>query len=129
MSRRPLLIAAAIAALAFAARAAASPVLVYDDGQVTKADDPWLPAATTANPLVGTPHQCISGDAPVANAAAVSVGKALQRAYAKGAIDRQTYSAYGGVYSKAKSAWHKLGEFAPTRTFRSHVKDDRRSRR
>ena len=24
---------------------------------------------------------------------------------------------------------HKLGEFAPTRTFRSHVKDDRRSRR
>ncbi|WP_026124406.1 MULTISPECIES: 30S ribosomal protein S19 [Nocardiopsis] len=24
---------------------------------------------------------------------------------------------------------HKLGEFAPTRTFRSHVKEDRRSRR
>ena len=24
---------------------------------------------------------------------------------------------------------HKLGEFAPTRTFRGHVKDDRRSRR
>ena len=24
---------------------------------------------------------------------------------------------------------HKLGEFAPTRTFRSHVRDDRRSRR
>jgi small subunit ribosomal protein S19 len=24
---------------------------------------------------------------------------------------------------------HKLGEFAPTRTFRGHVKEDRRSRR
>jgi small subunit ribosomal protein S19 len=24
---------------------------------------------------------------------------------------------------------HKLGEFAPTRTFKGHVKDDRRSRR
>jgi len=24
---------------------------------------------------------------------------------------------------------HKLGEFAPTRTFRGHVKDDRRARR
>ena len=24
---------------------------------------------------------------------------------------------------------HKLGEFAPTRTFRGHIKDDRRSRR
>ena len=24
---------------------------------------------------------------------------------------------------------HKLGEFAPTRTFRSHVKDDRKARR
>ena len=24
---------------------------------------------------------------------------------------------------------HKLGEFAPTRTFRGHVKDDRKSRR
>jgi small subunit ribosomal protein S19 len=24
---------------------------------------------------------------------------------------------------------HKLGEFAPTRTFRGHIRDDRRSRR
>ena len=24
---------------------------------------------------------------------------------------------------------HKLGEFAPTRTFRGHIKDDRRARR
>jgi len=24
---------------------------------------------------------------------------------------------------------HKLGEFAPTRTYRGHVKDDRKSRR
>jgi small subunit ribosomal protein S19 len=24
---------------------------------------------------------------------------------------------------------HKLGEFAPTRTFKGHIKDDRRSRR
>ncbi|MGD9531169.1 MAG: ribosomal protein S19 family protein, partial [Pseudonocardia sp.] len=24
---------------------------------------------------------------------------------------------------------HKLGEFAPTRTFRGHIKDDRKARR
>jgi small subunit ribosomal protein S19 len=24
---------------------------------------------------------------------------------------------------------HKLGEFAPTRTFKGHIRDDRRSRR
>jgi len=24
---------------------------------------------------------------------------------------------------------HKLGEFAPTRTFRGHIRDDRRARR
>jgi D-glucuronyl C5-epimerase C-terminus len=134
MSRRPLLIAAALAALAFAAPAAASPVLVYDDGHVMKADDPALPAATAANPLVDAPRECggvtplhvgdaaadarattgadaraaTGADSPPAHTAAVSVGKALRRAYAKGAIDRATYSAYAGVYSKAKSAWHRL---------------------
>jgi hypothetical protein len=58
MSRRPTLIAAALAALAFAAPAAASPVFVYDDGQVTKADDAALPPVTAANPLVDAPHPC-----------------------------------------------------------------------
>ena len=33
------------------------------------------------------------------------------------------------VYITESMVGHKLGEFAPTRTFRSHVKDDRRSRR
>jgi hypothetical protein len=45
----------------------------------------------------------------VASAAAISVGKALRRAYARGDIDRETYSAYSDVYSNAKSAWHRLG--------------------
>ncbi|HEX4720330.1 MAG TPA: D-glucuronyl C5-epimerase family protein [Thermoleophilaceae bacterium] len=109
MSRRPFLIAAALAALVFAAPAAASPVLVYDDGHVAKADDPWLPPATAANPAVDTPQQCIPGAAAGARASAVSVGKALRKAYDKGSIDRATYSGYADVYSKAKSAIHKLG--------------------
>src|SRR4051794_13486297 len=115
MSKRPTLIAAALAALAVAAPAAASPVFVYDDGQVTEADDPALPPATTANPIVDarrcggvTPLQ--AGDnAPAAHAATISVGKALRRAYDNGAIDREAYSSYGDIYSKAKSAWHRLG--------------------
>jgi hypothetical protein len=112
------LIAAILASLAVAAPALASPVLVFDDGQVTKADDPALPPATATNPLVAAPRQCAVASAPVAHAAAsapiahaavISVRKALRRAYSRGDIDRQTYSAYSDVYSKAKSAWHRLG--------------------
>ena len=33
------------------------------------------------------------------------------------------------VFVTESMVGHKLGEFAPTRTFRSHVQDDRRSRR
>ena len=33
------------------------------------------------------------------------------------------------VYLTEQMVGHKLGEFAPTRTFRGHIKDDRRSRR
>jgi len=33
------------------------------------------------------------------------------------------------VYITEGMVGHKLGEFAPTRTFRGHVRDDRRSRR
>ena len=33
------------------------------------------------------------------------------------------------VFVTESMVGHKLGEFAPTRTFRSHVRDDRRSRR
>ena len=33
------------------------------------------------------------------------------------------------VYVTEDMVGHKLGEFAPTRTFRGHVKDDRKSRR
>ena len=33
------------------------------------------------------------------------------------------------VFVTENMVGHKMGEFAPTRTFRSHVKDDRRSRR
>ena len=33
------------------------------------------------------------------------------------------------VFISEQMVGHKLGEFAPTRTFRSHVRDDRRSRR
>ena len=33
------------------------------------------------------------------------------------------------VYVTEEMVGHKLGEFAPTRTFRGHVKDDRRAKR
>jgi small subunit ribosomal protein S19 len=33
------------------------------------------------------------------------------------------------VFITESMVGHKLGEFAPTRTFRGHVKDDRRARR
>lgn len=33
------------------------------------------------------------------------------------------------VYVTENMVGHKLGEFAPTRTFRGHVKDDRKARR
>jgi hypothetical protein len=104
------LIAAVLASLAFAASAAASPVLVFDDGQVTKADDPALPPAAATNPLVDAPRECaVAASAPIANAAAISVQKALRRAYSRDDIDRGTYSAYRDIYSRAKSAWHRLG--------------------
>src|SRR5947208_2952286 len=108
LPRQPPLIAVALAALAFAAPAAASPVLVYDDGHVTRTDDPALPPAAAANPLVDAPRRCgvTTPAPPIASAAAVSVRKALRRAYDRGAIDRDAYSAYGAVYSQAKSAWH-----------------------
>jgi hypothetical protein len=115
MSRCLPLIVAALAALAIAAPALASPVLVYDNGRVAKADDPALPPATAANPLSDAPRECVGGAPPrqptdvAAHAAAVSVGQALRRAYQKGAIDRDAYTSYGDLYSKAKAAWHRLG--------------------
>ena len=33
------------------------------------------------------------------------------------------------VFISEQMVGHKLGEFAPTRTFRGHIKDDRRARR
>ena len=33
------------------------------------------------------------------------------------------------VFISESMVGHKLGEFAPTRTFRGHVKDDRKARR
>ena len=33
------------------------------------------------------------------------------------------------VFVSEQMVGHKLGEFAPTRTFRGHIKDDRKSRR
>jgi D-glucuronyl C5-epimerase C-terminus len=117
-------IAAVLITLALAAPAAASPVLVFDDGQVSKIDDPALPAAVASDPLVDAPRECAPGAAsqpaasaasaprpvaPTAYAAAISVRKVLRRAYDRGAIDRETYSAYGDVYSRAKSVWHRIG--------------------
>src|SRR4051794_26301361 len=102
---RSALVAAALTTLTIAAPAAASPVLVYDNGHVTQADDPVLPPASAANPGVEAPRECRTGApiarasavaaaapiagasaipaaAPIAQASAISVRKALRRAYA-----------------------------------------------
>src|SRR4051794_19016109 len=111
--RRALLTAAIVCA--FAAPAAASPVLVYDGGKITQANDPWLPAPSATNTGIGVPTPCNASAVPRpegvgdlhtgdASASAISVGKALSRAYARHDIDRETYSGYKDVYSKAKSA-------------------------
>jgi hypothetical protein len=113
---RRALPAAILTTLLIAAPAAASPVLVYDNGHVTKADDPALPPATASNPLADIPRECEKGSDPsvtnasiaTAHASVVSVRKALRRAYDRGGIDRAAYSGYSDVYSKAKSAWHRL---------------------
>jgi hypothetical protein len=131
---RRALAAAILATLTIAAPAAAAPVLVFDDGQVRKADDPALSAAVDANPLVDTSRECSTAgtgsaasaaagspaasasaaaasaaSAPTAHSAVISVRKALRRAYDRGHIDRETWSAYADIYSRAKSAWHRLG--------------------
>jgi hypothetical protein len=108
------LLVAAGAALTLASSAAASPVLVYDGGQVRSADDPALPPAQASNPIPAAARQCVpdpgaAGVPPTAHMAAVSVRKALRRAYNRGDIDRVAYSSYADVYSHAKSAWHRLG--------------------
>ena len=45
-----------------------------------------------------------------------------------------TIAVYNGrqhvpVFVGETIVWHKLGEFAPTRTFRSHVKTDKKAKR
>src|SRR3954454_18710973 len=112
MSRRPALLTAALAALVCAAPAAASRVLVYDNGHVTRADDPALPPpdATNAAPIEPQPCTQTKGlsDLRVGYSAALSVRKAVRKAYDRGDIDREAYSSYVDAYSAAKSAWHRL---------------------
>ena len=54
----------------------------------------------------------------------------------KGSFDNGLKGGVRVIYSPTEAKMfaeqmigHKLGEFAPTRTFRSHVKEERRSRR
>ena len=109
MSPRHLIVAA-FATLALAPAAGASPVLVYDGGHVMTVDDPALPPADAANAVPDAARECAArGAAPVARASAISVRKALRRAYESGDIDRPTWTGYSATYSAAKSAWHRLG--------------------
>src|SRR3954453_14405405 len=73
MSRRLACILTALAALACAAPAAASPVLVYDAGAVHVTDDAALPPPDAANPAGGA-RECTPGAsaAPLARSAVVS---------------------------------------------------------
>lgn len=114
MRRLFALPAALCAALTLAAPAPASPVLVYDGGQVRRADDPALPGTREANPIPTDARRCDAVQAgaatpPTAQAAAISVRRALRRAYDRGDIDRTAYTGYSDVYAQAKAAWRRLG--------------------
>jgi hypothetical protein len=55
------------------------------------------------------PRECSDpSSAVVARASAVSVSKALRRAYERGDLDQETFSGYRDVYSAAKHTWHRL---------------------
>jgi hypothetical protein len=96
--------------LVLAAPAAGSPVLVYDGGAVLRVEDPALPPPEAANPVPAAARECIqSSTAPVATAAAITVRRALRRAYSRGDIDREAWTTYSDIYSSAKKAWHGLG--------------------
>ena len=107
----------AVLALAlFPCTAAASPVLLYDNGAVERIDDPALPPADASNAVPAQPRSCPpdegltdvhTGD--TAHTAVASVSKALRKAYDRGDIDQDAFSGYRDVYSAAKHAWHRLG--------------------
>jgi hypothetical protein len=115
---------AALAALAVAAPANASSVLLVDGAHVERIDDPALPPPAGANPVPADARQCHAdapagadaqparADAAHASARAAkarsSIPRALRRAYAQGAIDAETYNGYLDTYSAAKHAWHRL---------------------
>src|SRR5689334_8101098 len=107
-----------LALLAFPCAAAASPVLLYDNGHVRRVDDPALPPADATNAGLDAPRACAGvpqtqglsdlGSGHTARASVVSVSKALRRAYAHGDIDQTAFAGYRDVYSAAKHAWHRL---------------------
>jgi hypothetical protein len=108
-------LAAFIAALALAAPAAGSPVLVMDGGRVQRSDDPALPPVDASDPIPRDARAC-GADAgerrrsrPSAHASAVSVRRALGRLYRRDQIDFDAYHDYSETYSRAKHAWHRLG--------------------
>ena len=107
-----VVLVALAALLAFAAPVAASPVLVYDGERVEHVDDPALPSADASNAIPTGAEPCADAGAgtssPLARASAVSVGRALRRAYDREHIDRDAYSAYKEIYSDAKRAWRRL---------------------
>src|SRR5215210_8837334 len=88
---------------AAAAPAAASPVLVFDDGRVTVEDDPYLPPrAATELPAVprglGPPELRLAGAAQAA-----SVRTAIQKAYSTGRIGAAKRDRFLAIYDEAIS--------------------------
>ena len=97
------LLAACVASLVLAAPAAASELLVADDGGVRRVDDPYLPSADLP-PVPGA-----DAAAPAARAAkGPSVRRVLRDLLRDGAITQEQHDEYRGIYDEARSVRSRL---------------------
>jgi hypothetical protein len=101
---------AALFSLLFAATAAASPVLRYDDGKVHHADDPALPAAEP-EPALSAPQKARARRAAKVRSAQTA-GPTYKRAvvdlFNSGHIDQPTYNRAKRAYNDAKRSYKKI---------------------
>lgn len=102
------LLACAVAALALAGPAAASPLLVVDGKRVRAVEDPYLPADDLPPP---PRPRAADRDEPRATAArkrGPTVRRALLSLYRAGRITREEYDEYKALYQEARSVRRRL---------------------
>jgi hypothetical protein len=103
---KPFLTLLAIAVLASAAPAAASPVLHWDGESLEQRDDPALPPPALSDPPP-PPGPC--APAPPLRAAATSVNQAIDRARSRRQVTADQAADFKKTYRDAKTTRSKLG--------------------